>query len=268
MRQGFSLVELAVVLVILGMLAGGVLAGQSLIRASQMRAASTDVTRYTTAIGNFRTKYEGAPGDIDNAQSIWGAAATCPGTSATPSTSAATCNGNGDGLLSASVSTSNEVFRFWQHLANAGLIEGSYTGTTGNTTATSQVAIVGTNVPSSKVSNGGWSAWASTSNGTVPIGNTTWFDGFYGVALIFGAPQASGPTQDPVLRPEEAWNIDSKLDDGKPALGQIRSYESQGNTSATGCSNLAASNSVSLPGSEYQLDNATIACTLMILSGS
>ena len=49
MRQGFSLVELSIVLVILGLLTGGILAGQSLIRAAELRAVTTEYQRYTAA---------------------------------------------------------------------------------------------------------------------------------------------------------------------------------------------------------------------------
>ena len=57
LRQGFSLVELSIVLVILGLLVGGVLSGQSLIRASELRKYTTSADKYKTAILSFRDKY-------------------------------------------------------------------------------------------------------------------------------------------------------------------------------------------------------------------
>lgn len=56
-KRGFSLVELSIVLVILGLLTGGILAGQSLIRAAELRAVSTEYSRYATAVQSFRDKY-------------------------------------------------------------------------------------------------------------------------------------------------------------------------------------------------------------------
>ena len=70
--QGFSLVELSIVLVILGLLTGGILAGQSLIRASELRAATAEYQRYATSIQSFRDKYMALPGDMTNATRFWG----------------------------------------------------------------------------------------------------------------------------------------------------------------------------------------------------
>lgn len=60
--KAFSLVELSIVLVILGLLTGGILAGQSLIRAAELRAVSTEYSRYITATQSFRDKYFAVPG--------------------------------------------------------------------------------------------------------------------------------------------------------------------------------------------------------------
>lgn len=135
-RQAFSLVELSIVLVILGLLVGGVLAGQSLIRAAELRAVSTEYSRYTAAVNSFKDKYFAIPGDMNNAVRFWGAQAggTADGSNTTcealttPATGTATCNGNGDGQVHQVSTGWYERFRLWQHLANAGLIEGSYSG--------------------------------------------------------------------------------------------------------------------------------------------
>ena len=63
-RDAFSLVELSIVLVILGLLVGGVLSGQALIQAAQLRAVSEEYTKYTTAALTFRDKYLATPGDM------------------------------------------------------------------------------------------------------------------------------------------------------------------------------------------------------------
>lgn len=98
MRHGFSLVELSIVLVILGLLVGGVLTGQSLIRAAELRSVSTEFAKYQAAVNTFRDKYFALPGDMNNATSFWGkdnvACAAHTGTAATPGT----CNGDGNGL--------------------------------------------------------------------------------------------------------------------------------------------------------------------------
>ena len=77
-RYGFSLVELSIVLVILGLLVGGVLTGQSLIRAAELRSVSTEYSRYVASVHTFRDKYFALPGDMTNATQFWGTAAVLP----------------------------------------------------------------------------------------------------------------------------------------------------------------------------------------------
>lgn len=150
MKNGFSLVELSIVLVIVGLLVGGVLAGKSLIRAAELRSVSTDYERYRTATSAFRDKYFGLPGDITNASSFWGAAVSCPGDFTTPSTNAQTCNGDGDATIEYfGVTTSHEHMRAWQHLANAGLIQGLYTGQPAS--AELRHCVAGSNCPAGNI---------------------------------------------------------------------------------------------------------------------
>ena len=213
-RTGFSLVELSIVLVILGLLVGGVLSGQSLIRAAELRAVTNEYQRYVTGVYAFRDKYFALPGDMPYATNFWGTSANCPGTQTQGSTTPATCNGNGDGVLYPSA-TSNEPFRLWQHLANAGLLEGSYSGVRSDTNdwATSRA-----NAPSSKVSSGVWFAW----NQLVPwSGNAAWFDSNSGNRFDLGGLGTNGQPATPIFRPEEVWNIDMKIDDGKPGMGKV-----------------------------------------------
>lgn len=251
MRKAFSLVELSIVLVILGLLVGGVLSGQSLIRAAELRAVSTEYNRFYTATQSFRDKYFAIPGDMNNATSFWGTAANCPGNASQGSTTQTTCNGNGDGQVNFTNGTSNESFRFWQHLANAGLIEGSYSGVTAND------AYLWTggssNSPRSKLSNAIWQTnFADNSTGTF---TSIIFNYRFGNALFFGTPaSASTWNYAPALKPEEAWNIDTKIDDGKPGIGKVTSYVS------TSCSGTASATTFT---TDYALNNNTIQCTLV-----
>lgn len=150
-HYAFSLVELSIVLVILGLLTGGILTGQSLIRASELRAVTTEYQRYATAVQAFRDKYFALPGDMPNATRFWGVQhATLATCQTTASTTALTCDGNGDG----NIGYTYEIFRAWQHLANACLIEGTYNGIDGGAGA-GYDPILGVNVPRSKMSNTG-----------------------------------------------------------------------------------------------------------------
>jgi prepilin-type N-terminal cleavage/methylation domain-containing protein len=256
-QTAFSLVELSIVLVILGLLVGGVLSGQALIRASEMRSITAQANQYRAAIYSFRDKYFAIPGDMANATSFWGQAGTgysgaCPGTSATPSTDTGTCNGDGNGGIGLVGGTYQESFRFWQQLANAGLIEGSYTGTTSSAAATTYKITIGVNVPRAKVSGTGY----SIQNYGTQTSNPNYFDGEYGHVFWIGSDNGTY-TAGVSFLPEEAWNIDTKLDDGKPSMGMLKTQQSITNCwSGTGVADAV-----------YQLSTSSKTCNIMYRLG-
>jgi len=267
--RAFSLVELSIVLVIIGLLVGGILAGRSLIRASELRAVTTEHDRYKTAIMAFRDKYFALPGDMINATSFWGTdAGGCPGNNASStSPSSQTCNGNGDGMINVNTSISHESYRAWQHLAGAGLIEGSYTGVSNSVAISSFTSSLTTpNSPASKLAGGFWIVQYSN---TATITDTARFDGAYGHVL--SVSNISSPTngQGALLKPEEAWNIDTKSDDGKPGLGKITSRKNAAQAnSTTGCSNIDYTTVASIAASsDYLLNNSQIVCSLLFKIG-
>jgi prepilin-type N-terminal cleavage/methylation domain-containing protein len=256
MKQAFSLVELSIVLVILGLLTGGILGGQSLIRAAELRAVSTEHSRWLAASQTFRDKYFQLPGDLNNAQSFWTgpSSGTCPTATLTGTQ---TCNGNGDGFVSAggNGNEAGEMFTYWQHLANAGLIEGNYSGKAG--TGSSQHAVMGTNVPRSKMGGLGWSIQYMG-----VITNANFMDaGDYGNVLFFGGDSSSNKTfaGTNALKPEEAWNIDTKMDDGKPGTGKVMTLKTTSPSWGTGC----ATNDLADSTNNYALTNANKACPLI-----
>jgi prepilin-type N-terminal cleavage/methylation domain-containing protein len=250
-KRAFSLVELSIVLVILGLLVGGVLSGQSLIRAAQLRAITAEYSRYVTATQSFKDKYFALPGDMNNATSFWGAADGSTGLTAAcfgaAGTGTQTCNGDGSGTIYPT-SASDESLRFWQHLARAGLIEGSYTGITPSGASTASTTL---NSPVSKFGNASlWWVWYYG-----PItGSAVAFDGTPGNFFLLGATVASAPSNSPILKPEELWNIDTKLDDGKPATGKVVIWANGGLAACTDTgtsSNLAAN---------YLLTSSNLTC--------
>ncbi|MAR56625.1 MAG: hypothetical protein CMM93_05525 [Rickettsiales bacterium] len=225
-RSGFSLVELSIVLVILGLLVGGILTGQALMRAAEIRKIATSSERINSGAHAFRDKYLGLPGDLKNATQFWGAIhgtqSTCIAT-ASPDNKA-TCNGDGDGYVNKSMAYSDtgyERYHYWLHLANAGLIEGSYTGLTATTGAFGPAT--GVNQPETGVSNSSWYA-ASVNVDARNNAHPNYFARQYAYAMQLGL-SANGQK---ILLPEEAWNIDSKLDDGSPVTGRVFSYKTTG----------------------------------------
>lgn len=270
-QRGFSLVELSIVLVILGLLTGGILGGQALIKAAELRSVNKDVETFLIATHAFRDKYRALPGDMPNATRFWGAQAgsTDDGRDATcaaldessPATGTATCNGNGNGVIanygSSGGSEKYETFRAWQHLSNAGLINGQYTGVTNGNTP-NNIITAGENVPASKLGRAGYNYtwWGSDPSAG---GYSSIFPGDYRHVFVLGRPggfHAMNTT--PALVPEDAWQIDMKMDDGNPAQGNVRArYDASYDCTTT----------ADPATTEYHLENSAVGCPLIFLTG-
>lgn len=219
--HGFSLLELSIVLVIIGLLAGGVMVGQDLVKQAELRSIINDLSKVQTAVNAFKNKYNSMPGDMQNATAYWGTAATCPATSVAPLVGVATCNGNGSGVISSGEInvTSPEWWLFWHHLANAGLFEGTYTGAS---VSASTQARPGTNVPEIARAGVGITAVSYLNQ---PTNQATWWFGDYRLMLVVGREQNNFATAVPAFTPAEMMNIEQKLDDGQPGTGIIRAVK-------------------------------------------
>lgn len=109
-QSGFTLIEIAIVMVIIGLLLGGVLKGQSMINSAKVRSMNTKIDGITAAWFAFQDRYRAFPGDMNNALAQIGPAAFA--------------NGNNTGTVTAGA----EVGLVWSHLAAAGFISGSFSG--------------------------------------------------------------------------------------------------------------------------------------------
>ncbi|MGZ5094819.1 MAG: prepilin-type N-terminal cleavage/methylation domain-containing protein [Burkholderiales bacterium] len=124
---GFTLIEIAIVLVIIGLLLGGVLKGQELITAARVRNFIQEEDAVKAAYFGFLDRYRALPGDYANA------ATTITGISTVACNGG---NGNGDGQITGA---NNEDTLVWEHLSKAGFIAGTYTCAAAVTVATSPV---------------------------------------------------------------------------------------------------------------------------------
>jgi len=116
-KEGFTLVELAIVLVIIGLILGSMLKGQEMIKNAKMKRIKSDIDSIVAATYSYQDRYNYLPGDDPNDRT----AAPPAGLNATGCT-----GGNGNGAISGA----NETLCFWQELAGAGFISGDPTNHT------------------------------------------------------------------------------------------------------------------------------------------
>ncbi len=200
-QSAFSLIELSIVLAIIGLVTGAVLAASSYQRTSERATAINEARYYIDAFVKFQGNYGVPPGDMSTASTIWTSAH----------------NGDGNSLID----STNEAFYVFEHLADAQLISGSYTGLPGSLGASQ--GVLGTNIPGSSISNVGFYFYYI---GNVVSGNVMYYDGFYGNALyMFLQRNANALPDSPFLTPQQAFELDSKFDDGRPATGWMRAMK-------------------------------------------
>lgn len=234
-NKGFTLIELAIVIVIIGLLVGGVLTGQSLIDAAKVNRVISDVNKYNAAMLMFKSKYNAEPGDMRNAYDFFdgsGGSSVCgPNTTNTPTS----CNGSGNNLIAPTFGSLEEAGRLWQHLSLAKLIPTIqyYTGKLYYQTLKTVEDIS----PRSTLADGAmftvYSPRFEASYWNPPI--------FYGQSalwIMLSKPTALGSTgggsdyaNTPYERtswippaaatPIEAYSIDKKMDDGLPTTGTV-----------------------------------------------
>jgi prepilin-type N-terminal cleavage/methylation domain-containing protein len=115
-QTGFTLIEIAIVLVIIGLLLGGVLKGQELITSARVRNLISQQDGVKAAYFGFLDRFRSLPGDYSLA-------------STNIANVAVGANGNGNGQIQSILGggTIDEHIAVWDHLSHAGFINGSYT---------------------------------------------------------------------------------------------------------------------------------------------
>jgi prepilin-type N-terminal cleavage/methylation domain-containing protein len=116
-QQGFTLVEIAIVLVIIGLLLGGILKGQEMITQAKTKNVIADFSGIATAYHGYQDRYRALPGDDAGAATRWAAA---------PAAVAGNGNGAVAGAYNADCTAApSESCQWWDHLRRAGFIAGN-----------------------------------------------------------------------------------------------------------------------------------------------
>lgn len=212
-QRGFTLIELSIVLVIIGLIVGGILVGRDLIRAATLRTVVTQIEQFNTAVNAFKLKYNCLPGDC--------AAAAAFGFDPTTA-------GTGNQIIGGEIAglPVEESVNFWYHLSAANLIP-----FTGSPYQTGPCCYAGTASPETKLA------------AVHRTGNQPTKYGWAVAAKVLFDPSAGGgimeahafllQTQAVVNQfswgdyyPADMHALDEKIDDAGPVSGTMRAWNS------------------------------------------
>jgi prepilin-type N-terminal cleavage/methylation domain-containing protein len=203
-QSGFTLIEIAIVLVIIGLLLGGVLKGQELINSAKVKNMATDFRNIPLFIYGYQDKYKALPGDHASVATAIPSSTVC-----TPAAASHCTVGNGviDGVWN-STTVVDETYVFWNHVRLAGLAAGATATTDANyLPRNSDGGVIG--IESGGAATGG----AYIQNATVAAGVTTASGTYFTPTYLLCSSGILG---------KYAKQLDTMMDDGEVATGSVR----------------------------------------------
>jgi prepilin-type N-terminal cleavage/methylation domain-containing protein len=233
-NSGFTLIEVSIVLVIIGLIVGGILAGNELVRTAKVRSMIKEVNQLATAVNAFRGKYNCLPGDCRNATQFFGTAADCY----LEMDSTGTCNGDGDGLiLTSNFWSGGEHVWMGHQLKLAGLTDLPLSQPNNLTVQNSgyPIFLPGKNVLGSNVEKNIGYTIAPMLDGWIDSSGSPGMCSFSGSPAMRGNQITmggqtiyfpylhgkSGTELHATISGMQAYGIDAKIDDGHPAKGKV-----------------------------------------------
>lgn len=221
-NSAFTLIEFAIVIVIIGLIASGVIGANSLINSAKRSELIIDYNNFKTVINAFQLEYDALPGDMDDAQGYW----------------SDICNGDGDRKIdmfgslpddsqcSADGGTS-EMYGVWPTLSRAGFMQGFNILKHGVSTFGSHYEnyyrVQG--IPASPYDNSGYNLYSlqfGDTHGSGLVNNAFQTDGTLGIVVgSIRTISYSRVDDGPFISPEDARAIDKKIDDGHASKNKV-----------------------------------------------
>jgi prepilin-type N-terminal cleavage/methylation domain-containing protein len=213
-KSAFSLIELSIVLIVIGLLVAGVTGGASLIKSSELRSVMSEARGYSVAVSGFFSQFNALPGDFGTSL---GTPANTSGTITFDNDSVNLDNDKIEYCASCSTTAGtldgSESTIAWYHLKQSGAIDTVITYASAGTAQSAQ-----TNFPASKVKASGWVFDYNTNTKQNVVVLTASMDlSESGNTPVNGTPIAAA-----AITPSDALSIDSKIDDGIANSGKIR----------------------------------------------
>jgi len=226
-KSAFSLIELSIVLIIIGLLIAGITGGASLIKSSELRSIMGEARGYAVAVNSFFTQYDRYPGDSEIA--VGGSSQ---------------CKGDRDNTIefynsAGSPANCAEGIDAWNDLKDIGAIDLVLTLTTTEVAGSTVPALTPvTNIPGSKIKGAGWAfdyldlADTSLHNVVVLTGITTG-----SVTNLINHATGSSRGATGIVAPGDALSIDSKIDDGAANTGNVKGWDKTAECRTPGAGN-------------------------------
>ncbi len=246
-KSAFSLIELSIVLIIIGLLIAGITGGASLIKSSELRSVMGEARGYAVAVNAFYTQYSALPGDYDIA--IGNGLA-----------------GDNDGTIEyyrAASAAGSESANAWVVLRTIGAIDNISTSTPVIATTAPVFGTLSTSTaPASKIKSAGWAFdYRVLSEGGTPAAanqNVVVLTGTIGTSVTAGTNTLVQGTNvaTAAIPGTDALSIDAKIDDGYAQTGKVRGLNI--GSATTGCYNSGSTSATSA----YTTTSTSKACAI------
>jgi len=229
--NAFTLIELSIVLIIISLIVGGVVGGQSLVKSAKVNQMAKDLQIHKTAFILFQDQYDYSPGDIPNAQEYWPECLD----------SGVNCNGDGN----KKIDSGTEQLRVYEHLSLSELLDNKsyqYTNTSTDQYEYYYKPPINANVATGRI---------FTTDFVVYRKERT-----MNYLKIIGVPMTGGNR--PYIDTADVKKIDLKIDDGLADDGKVIAY-------CLGCgANPCTDALVTATGANYLLSNKDTACRIQL----